>query len=72
MVSAGGYDGSSIQSVNEWLNLGYMLIDGVKSVGSDVANFTLYPNPATEHISLRFETQHQDLNISILTSRAGW
>lgn len=66
MVSAGGYDGSSIQSVNEWLNLGYMLIDGVKSAGSAVANFTLYPNPATEHISLRFETQHQDLNISIL------
>ena len=66
MASSGGYDGASLQTVNEWLNLGYMLIDGVKSVGSQNTLFTLYPNPASAHVTLQFETEHPDMNISIL------
>lgn len=66
MASVGGYDGLAIQTVNEWLNLGYVLIDGVKSIGAGKSNFTLYPNPANDHISLAFEGLHQDLKISVM------
>ena len=66
MASVGGYDGLAIQTVNEWLNLGYVLIDGVKSIGAGKSNFTLYPNPANDHFSLSFEGLHQDLKISVM------
>lgn len=66
MAAVGGYDGTGIRGVNEWLNLGYMLIDGIQSTGAVNSGFTLYPNPATDYVSLRFDNQHPDLQISFM------
>lgn len=53
MAVAGGYDGVNFATANEWLNLGYTLIDGVKNTPASGTAMSLYPNPASSFITVR-------------------
>lgn len=53
MASVAGYDGTTISTVNEWLNLGASPPLGINEnniVNNDL--ITMYPNPANDHLTV--------------------
>jgi hypothetical protein len=67
MASTGGYDGTNVQNVHEWLNMGpYVIILGIDNSTPTATNFSSGPNPFVKTTDIRFSLSHSsDVKIVI-------
>lgn len=52
MVAVAGYDGVGTSSANEWLNMGPSPFVGIKDISSNISSLLVYPNPATQQLTI--------------------
>lgn len=66
LASVGGYDGTAILAVNEWLNMGHYTPVGIPHINSDNTGMvSLFPNPANNSLMVEVEKWNSMKSISI-------
>jgi hypothetical protein len=71
MASVGGYDGTNISNVNEWLSLGPFIWSGIKENQLMSNNsIDVYPNPANSQLTLNLNSNNNsELTITDVSGR---